>query len=150
MLLWYVYVGVFNPFGRLLLSWRHLTYLCNLLIQFCECKVYTQQIDIFFLLFYLWNEVITEMLSWSTYTWLRDGAAISKLATFKFISRIDILSIACEIALRWMPKDLADCYSTLIQVMAWCRQATSHYLNQCSPNYMTPHATTRPQCVIWI
>ena len=27
--------------------------------------------------------------------------------------------------------DLTDDKSTLVQVMAWCRQATSHYLNQC-------------------
>ena len=27
----------------------------------------------------------------------------------------------------------ADDKSTLVQVMAWCRQATSHYLNQCWP-----------------
>ena len=30
-----------------------------------------------------------------------------------------------------MPQDLTDDKSTLIQVMAWCRQATSHYMNQC-------------------
>ena len=29
---------------------------------------------------------------------------------------------------RWMPRDLTDDKSTLVQVMAWCRQATSHYL----------------------
>ena len=31
--------------------------------------------------------------------------------------------------LRWTPQDLIDDKSTLVQVMAWCRQATSHYLN---------------------
>ena len=31
-----------------------------------------------------------------------------KLAIFKLISKIDILSISCEIALRWMPQDLID------------------------------------------
>ena len=41
--------------------------------------------------------------------------------------------IFCEIALRWMPLDLTDDKSTLVQVMAWCRQATSHYLSQCWP-----------------
>ena len=35
----------------------------------------------------------------------------------------------------------------LIQVMAWCRQATSHYLNQCWPIYMSSPSTNRPQ---WI
>ena len=28
--------------------------------------------------------------------------------------------------------------STLVQVMAWCRQATSHYLSQCWPTNMSP------------
>ena len=31
--------------------------------------------------------------------------------------------------------------------MAWCRQATSHYLNQCWPRSRTPYDVTRPQCV---
>ena len=37
--------------------------------------------------------------------------------------------------------------STLVQVMAWCRQATSHYLSQCWPRFMSPCGVTRPQCV---
>ena len=32
----------------------------------------------------------------------------------------------------------------LVQVMAWCREATSHYLNQCSPNLMTPYSISGP------
>ena len=31
--------------------------------------------------------------------------------------------------------------------MAWCRQAASHYLNQCWPRSSTPHGFTRPQWV---
>ena len=49
--------------------------------------------------------------------------------------------------LRWMPQDLTDDKSTLVQVMAWCRQATSHYLNQCWPRSPTPYGVTRPQWV---
>ena len=37
----------------------------------------------------------------------------------------------CAIALRWMPHDFTDDKPTLVQVMTWCRQATSLYLNQC-------------------
>ena len=37
--------------------------------------------------------------------------------------------------------------STLVQVMAWCCQATSHYLNQCWLRYLTPYGVTRPQWV---
>ena len=37
--------------------------------------------------------------------------------------------------------------STLVQIMAWCHQATSHYLSQCWPRSMLPYGMTRPQCV---
>ena len=37
--------------------------------------------------------------------------------------------------------------STLVQVMAWCRQATSHYLSQCWPRSLSPYGVTRPRCV---
>ena len=43
--------------------------------------------------------------------------------------------------------DLTVDKSTLFQVMAWCRQATSHYLSQCWPRSLSPHGVTRPQ---WI
>ena len=36
-----------------------------------------------------------------------------------------------EIALRWIPQNPSNEKSTLIQVMAWHHQATSHYLRQC-------------------
>ena len=43
--------------------------------------------------------------------------------------------------------NLTDDKSTLVQVMAWCRQATSHYLSQCWPRSMSPNGVTRPQWV---
>ena len=46
-----------------------------------------------------------------------------------------------------MSLGLTDDKSTLVQVMAWCRQATSHYLNQCWPRSPTPNGITRPQWV---
>ena len=46
-----------------------------------------------------------------------------------------------------MSLDLTDDKSTLVQVMAWCRQATSHYLSQCWPRFMSPYGVTRPQGV---
>ena len=46
-----------------------------------------------------------------------------------------------------MPLDLTDEKSTLVQVMAWCHQATSHYLSQCWPRSMSPNGVTRPQWV---
>ena len=40
-----------------------------------------------------------------------------------------------------------DDKSTLVQVMAWCHQATSHYLIQCWPRFMATYGVTRPQWV---
>ena len=55
--------------------------------------------------------------------------------------------ICCEIALRGMPLDITGDKSTLVQVMAWCHQATSHYLSQCWPRYLLLYGVTRPQWV---
>ena len=38
---------------------------------------------------------------------------------------------SCEIFCKWMPQNTYDNKSTLVQVMAWCQLATSHYLSQC-------------------
>ena len=46
-----------------------------------------------------------------------------------------------------MPQDLTGDKSTLIQLMARCRQATSHYLYQCWPRSPMPYGITRPQWV---
>ena len=59
---------------------------------------------------------------------------------------IDILSTTGEMVLWWMPLYILD-KSTLVQVMAWCRQATSHYLSQCWPRSMSLYGITRPQWV---
>ena len=73
-----------------------------------------------------------------------------KLINFKPISTIIILIIFCEIIIRWMPHDLTDDKSTLVQVMAWCHQATSHYLSLCWPRPMSPYGVSRPQWVkLW-
>ena len=50
-------------------------------------------------------------------------------------------------ALTWMPHDLTDGRSTLVQVMAWCCQAPSHYLSQRWSSSMSPYGVTRPQWV---
>ena len=46
-----------------------------------------------------------------------------------------------------MPQNLLDDQSTLVQVMAWGCQATSHYLSQCWPRSLLPHGITRWQWV---
>ena len=60
---------------------------------------------------------------------------------------IDGWCISGKIALRWKSLDLSDDKSTLVPVMAWCRQATSHYLSQCWPRSLSPYDVTRPQWV---
>ena len=73
-----------------------------------------------------------------------------KCVIFKPLLVSDIVSISSEIAIRWMPHewhDLTDDNSTLVQVMAWCHQATSHYLSQCWPRSLLPYGITRPQWV---
>ena len=63
---------------------------------------------------------------------------------FKQILAIDGWGISCEIALIWMSMDFTDDQSTLVHVMAWCRQATSHYLSQCWLSFLSPYGVTRP------
>ena len=61
-------------------------------------------------------------------------------------SAIWILRLTWQTCWRDFVKTVTD-KSTLFQVMAWCRQATSHYLNQCWPRSMSPYGVTRPQWV---
>ena len=104
--------------------------------------------------------LVTFMVPWLhlhfivTTSWLKFNSLVRgrcrcnlKLIIFKLMSRVDILSISCEIALRGMPRDFTDDKSTLVQVLAWCRQATSHYLGQCWPRYILPYGVARPQWV---
>ena len=53
----------------------------------------------------------------------------------------------CEIAMGWMSLNPTYNESTLIQVMAWCREAASHYLSHCWSHSMLPYGVTRPQSV---
>ena len=70
-----------------------------------------------------------------------------KHVIFKQILVIDGWDISCEITIIWMLMDFTDDQSTLVQVMAWCRQATSHYLSQCWPRSLSPYGVTRPHWV---
>ena len=66
-----------------------------------------------------------------------------RLEIFKLISVINGWGIPCEIALRWMSLYLTDDKLTLVQVMGWCCQATTHYLSQCWPRSVLPYGITR-------
>ena len=74
----------------------------------------------------LWNNQVDSL------TPGRCGSNFKSLI-FRLIIQHSSLGTCCEIALRWMPENLTNKRSTLLQVMAWCRQAPSHYLNQCWP-----------------
>ena len=86
------------------------------------------------------------ILSW----WERNGHKIHWRINFQLILVIDGWSISCKIVLKWMPVDPTGVKSTLVQVMAWCRQATSHYLSQCWPRSLSPYGIIWPQWVNWL
>ena len=73
---------------------------------------------------------------------LRKFELNSRKVSFKLNLKIGWWGISCE-----MSQDLTGNESTLVQVMAWCRQATSHYLSQCWPRAVSPYGVTRPQWV---
>ena len=71
----------------------------------------------------------------------------SKNVIFNLVLLIGIFRFSHHNTLRWLPPDLTDDKSTLVQVMAWCRQATSHYLSQCWLSSLSPYGVARPQWV---
>ena len=79
---------------------------------------------------------------------LGDRNVILKMQ-FSILIYIGIFKSSYDNVLRWMPQNLTGDKSTLVQVMAWCHQATSHYLNQCWPRSLTPYGVTRPQWFKW-
>ena len=54
-----------------------------------------------------------------------------KNSIFRVALLIGTFRASFDKVLGLMIQDLTDDKSTLVQVMAWCRQAKSHYLNQC-------------------
>ena len=68
-------------------------------------------------------------------------------AIFNFIFRIGIFKSFSDNVLSWLQWGLRDDKSTLVKVMAWCRQTTSNYLNQCWPRSPAPYGVTRSQWV---
>ena len=71
----------------------------------------------------------------------------SKNVIFSLVLLIGVFRSSHDNAFWWMPQDLADDKSTLVQVMAWCRQATSHDLSQCWLSSLSPYGVARPQWV---
>ena len=97
----------------------------------------------------LWNVSLFLIIYISLFNSLAPGRSEcdSKNVIFNLVLLIGIFRSSHDNALRWIPQDLIDDKSTLVQVMAWGRQATSHYLSQCWPSSMSPYGVTRPQWV---
>ena len=91
----------------------------------------------------------TVPLTWINFNSLAPGKSEcdSKNAIFNLVLLIGIFRSSHYDALRWMPQDLTDDKSTLVQVMAWCRQAPSPYLSQCWLSSLSPYGVARPQWV---
>ena len=61
-----------------------------------------------------------------------------KYVISKCVAVITVMSVADAIVFKWMAQNPTDDKSTLVQVMAWCRQAPSHSLSQFWSSYMSP------------
>ena len=88
-------------------------------------------------------------LAWLSFNSLAPGRprCYFKTAISNLVLLIGIFTSSKDNALRWMPRDLTNDKSTLVQVMACCHQATGHYLSQCWPSFILPYDVTRPQWV---
>ena len=102
-----------------------------------ECKELTSMLDP---LLYRWGvpPVVIRCVHWTMQMWVLQ-TWIKALGLY--------IVMSCKVALRWMPLDFTDDQSTLVQVKAWCRQVTSHYLSQCWPRFVSPYGVTRPPWV---
>ena len=78
---------------------------------------------------------------------LRDMTDIIKVQLPNSCYELICRALSCEIIARWIPQNILDDKSTLVLVMAWCRQAPSHNQTQCWPRYMMSYSVTRPHWV---
>ena len=89
----------------------------------------------------------TVMLSILNSLWAGRSECDSQNVIFNLVLLIGIFRSTHDNAISWLPQDLTDDKLTLVQVMAWCCQATRHYLNQCWLSSLWPYDITRPQWV---
>ena len=77
----------------------------------------------------------------------RDNLAGKSQTTFSnAFSSIEMIDCLLKY-LKFIPEAPIDNNAVLAQVMAWRRQATSHYLNQCWPSFLTHICGTRGRWV---
>ena len=70
---------------------------------------------------------------------LGDVTTILKSVIFNLFIQNSSSGIRRAVARRRILENPTNEKSALVQVMAWCRQATSHYLDQYWPRSMSPH-----------
>ena len=87
---------------------------------------------------------------------MRDMAVISKCAILQHILMINILHLSNEIALKWIPQDLTDDKSTLVQVMAWHHQGVDSvndsektYYHKISQSFWGMKSMVRVYHLVW-
>ena len=80
-----------------------------------------------------WCHIFYSLAPWEIRQWFE-----SIICTL--ILQNDRFGTHCEFALRWLLQNITYDISTLVQIMAWCHQATSHYLRS-----MSSYGITRPQ-----
>ena len=84
-----------------------------------------------------------ELLPWLSNLFLKDKTGISHVwFKNKFYSLLYLVSYS-ESVLMQIIKDSTDDQSTLVKVMPWCHQATSHYLNQYWLSSLAPYGIKR-------
>ena len=118
----------------------------------CRSKAYPIRYAHHFVLLCL----VAFLISYSNGLWSNQKQNTSKLWTCASFFECTVYGIVCDIftflfpcdsTLRGMFLDLTGDKSTLVQVMARCCEATSHYMMLCWPRSMSPYGVTKPQWV---
>ena len=100
-------------------------------------KWFNRTMGYYGLLFY-WTRVMNS---------LAPGRCVRNFRSMIFIAQNSSTGTLSQITLRWMPQNFTNEQWTLIRVMAWWCQATSHYQIQCWPRSMLPYGFTGPRWV---
>ena len=96
-------------------------------------------------MFHAW-QLIFFAVSWAVDEPFASCAVVSFLGYL--ILLIGFFRSSNDNALRWMPQGLTDDKATLVQVISWCRQATSHYLSQCWLSSLLPYKLTNGASIV--
>ena len=139
--------------------WIHWSYVKNVMYYCFKCAEQALIWNVFVLvtvvdtmgLMDIFHDSHPHMAVYIMYWWIKFQLNSSSSGgygfDFKCVLVIISMDISSAIAFRWMAQDLTDDKSALIQVLAWCCQARSHYMNQCWLRSMMLYDDTRSQWV---